>query len=127
VADCAFENQPESSWICVLKEPFIAEVGIDQMGMPMSLKLEMSGTARMKYKPLEPGRFQIHSTDSSDFKVKGSMTVAQQDVGFPVEKIPQAFGQKDSTWTYACAGDQLQLTAEIPELKKLSYSMTRIK
>ncbi len=125
-AVCTFDAPPPGTWACVLSEPNIAEVKVDQTGIPMVMKLKMSGKASIEYKADGPGRFTLVSSDLSAMKMEGSMNLAGNEIPLPLDKFPKMFGEDGTSWSYECRGDELYMKTEVPGGSVIEHHLKRL-
>lgn len=125
-AQCTISAPALGTWSCTINEPMVAEISMNQMGLSATGKVEMTGTAALTYVADAPGSLQVKSTDVSAYKMKASMNLGGKEIPFPMDHMPQLFGNEGTRWHYACTGESLHLKGEVPGNATVELSMKRL-
>lgn len=125
-AECTISAPAVGTWSCTVSEPMGAEISMNQLGLAATGKMEMTGTAALTYVADAPGSLQVKSTDLSAYKMKATMILGGQEIPFPMDHMPQLFGNEGTRWSYACTGESLHLKGDVPGSVTVELTMKRL-
>jgi len=125
-AECTITPPATGTWSCTISQPMVAEISMGQAGLAASGKIEMTGTAALTYVKDAPGSLQVKTTDLSAYKMKATMILAGKEIPYPMNQVPQLFGNEGTRWHYACTGDSLHLKGEVPGSATVEMAMKRL-
>jgi len=125
-ANCTISSLSVGQWICSVNEPMGAEISMAQAGLSATAKIEMTGTAALTFVGDAPGSLQVKSTDLSAYKMKASMNLGGKEIPFPMDQMPQLFGNEGTRWHYACTAESLHLKGDVPGNVSVELTMKRL-
>ena len=112
-ATCTFDAPPPGTWACTIDDPFVAEIKVEQ-GIDMTMKLNMTGSAKVIYQAAGPNQFKVASTDLTGFEMTGSMTMGGKELPLPFDQFPKMFGEDGNVWSYECRPTELYMKMQTP-------------
>lgn len=110
---CELPKQKSGKATCeAVGGPVVTEVAVDQAGLAMTVRVEISGKSILDAEITED-KITFKNGDLKDLKMKVHATVGGQKIPFEADKFLSMVPSDDSQMAYECSGDSLKLKMEV--------------
>jgi|GEM_PF-3097332 len=118
---CTISEGKEGTISCATDggKPVINGVSAKQGGMPLTVRMIMTGGTTSKFKITDKDKMTISETDMSGFDFKVEATVAGRPMNLPFQDLAMAFGAEGEEvhQSFDCTGDTLKLLMHLEDTK----------